>query len=82
MYFLVGQIMFEFDINVVVPEFPTSGSGLNAAQQTSIWTPKDISTEFCAFQVVVVAKFKWPTLRIHQKLFWEKGFGDAHDAAY
>ncbi len=71
----------EFDINVVASENFRLDQSYPVFGMKRLDT-KDLSTEYCAIPGGKGGKFKWPTLtELHQKLF-NKGFGDAHDAAY
>ncbi|MDA0314359.1 MAG: DNA polymerase III subunit alpha [Bacteroidetes bacterium] len=78
--YLVGHNI-GFDIHVVGSEYLRRELLMPFEGKAELDT-KDISTQFCALPGGKGGKFKWPTLtELHQKLF-DKGFGDAHDAAY
>ena len=73
----------EFDINIVGAEFFRIDNAVNEqfAALASIDTMKT-SVDFCAIPGGRGGGFKYPSLTdLHKKLF-NKGFGDAHDAAY
>jgi DNA polymerase III subunit alpha len=71
----------EFDINIVGAEFFRLGIDNNLSAKQDIDTMKS-SVDFCAIPGGRGGRFKYPSLTdLHKKLF-NKGFGDAHDAAY
>ena len=73
----------EFDLNIVGAEFFRIDNQINKPFTTidSIDTMKS-ATDFCAIPGGRGGGFKYPSLTdLHKKLF-EKGIGDAHDAAY
>ena len=73
----------EFDVNIVGAEFFRIDNTINEyfANLTAIDTMKQ-SVDFCAIPGGRGGGFKYPSLtNLHKKLF-DKGFGDAHDAAY
>ena len=79
--FIVGHNI-EFDINIVGCELYRSSIHPEKLTDVPSIDTKDEATDFCAIPGGRGGKFKWPTLtELHQKLF-NKGFGDAHDAAY
>ncbi|MBL4670183.1 MAG: PHP domain-containing protein, partial [Flavobacteriales bacterium] len=73
----------EFDVNIVGAEFFRIDNEINEQFSTlaTIDTMKT-SVDFCAIPGGRGGRFKYPSLTdLHKKLF-NKGFGDAHDAAY
>ncbi len=71
----------EFDINIVGAEFFRLGIKSDLASKQDIDTMKS-SVDFCQIPGGRGGRFKYPSLTdLHKKLF-NKGFGDAHDAAY
>ncbi|WP_317900130.1 DNA polymerase III subunit alpha [Aurantibacillus circumpalustris] len=72
----------EFDINIIGAELFRCGIENLLETKASIDTKNDQTTEFCAISGGRGGKFKWPTLtELHQKLF-NKGFDEAHNAAF
>lgn len=72
----------EFDLNIVGAEFLRSGLQNVLESKPFIDTKNDQTTEYCALPGGRGGKFKWPTLtELHQKLF-NKGFDEAHNAAF
>ncbi|PCJ80522.1 MAG: DNA polymerase III subunit alpha [Bacteroidetes bacterium] len=72
----------EFDINIVGAELHRLGQSFKGLVTMGSIDSKDEATEFCAIPGGRGGKFKWPTLsELHTKLF-NKGFEEAHDAAY
>src|SRR5690606_21643678 len=71
----------EFDINIVGAELYRLAITNNLAEKKLLDTMKS-SIDFCAIPGGRGGGYKFPTLTdLHTKLF-NKGFGDAHDAAY
>ena len=72
----------EFDINIVGAEMLRGGFQNMLAGKAYIDTKNDQTTNYCALLGGRGGKFKWPTLtELHQKLF-NKGFDEAHNAAF
>lgn len=72
----------EFDINIIGAEFLRKGLTNILENRPFIDTKNDQTTEYCAIPGGRGGKFKWPTLtELHQKLF-NKGFDEAHNAAF
>ncbi|MCE3258531.1 MAG: polymerase subunit alpha [Bacteroidetes bacterium] len=72
----------EFDINIIGAEFLRCGLPNILQNRPFIDTKNDQTTEYCALPGGRGGKFKWPTLtELHQKLF-NKGFDEAHNAAF
>lgn len=72
----------EFDINIIGAEFHRCGIENVLENKAFIDTKNDQTTEFCAIPGGRGGKFKWPTLtELYQKLF-NKGFDEAHNAAF
>jgi len=72
----------EFDINIVGAELLRCGLENTLPAKAFIDTKNDQTTEYCAIPGGRGGKFKWPTLtELHQKLF-NKGFDEAHNAAF
>jgi DNA polymerase-3 subunit alpha len=72
----------EFDINIIGAELLRCGFENVLASKLFIDTKNDQTTEYCALPGGRGGKFKWPTLtELHQKLF-NKGFDEAHNAAF
>ena len=72
----------EFDNNIVGAEFLRCGMENILAKKPNIDTKSDETTAFCAIAGGKGGKFKWPTLsELYTKLF-NKGFEEAHNAAF
>lgn len=72
----------EFDLNIVGAELLRCGLPNVLQSKPFIDTKNDQTTEYCALPGGRSGKFKWPTLtELHQKLF-NKGFDEAHNAAF
>lgn len=72
----------EFDINIIGSELYRMGLPNVLESKPFIDTKNDQTTEYCAIPGGKGGKFKWPTLtELHQKLF-NKGFEEAHNAAF
>ncbi|MCE3225978.1 MAG: polymerase subunit alpha [Bacteroidetes bacterium] len=72
----------EFDMNIIGAEFLRCGLPNVLENRAFIDTKNDQTTEYCAIPGGRGGKFKWPTLtELHQKLF-NKGFDEAHNAAF
>lgn len=72
----------EFDINIIGAELHRMGMENAMLSKPFIDTKNDQTTDFCAIPGGKGGKFKWPTLtELHQKLF-NKGFDEAHNAAF
>jgi DNA polymerase-3 subunit alpha len=72
----------EFDINIVGAELLRCGFQNVLENKLFIDTKNDQTTEYCALPGGRGGKFKWPTLsELYQKLF-NKGFEEAHNAAF
>ncbi len=73
----------EFDVNIVGAEYHRLGDPIEKLTDKPVIDSKKRShPNFVRFQGGRGGQFKWPTLtELHQKLF-NKGFGEAHDAAY
>ncbi|MGZ4042767.1 MAG: DNA polymerase III subunit alpha, partial [Bacteroidia bacterium] len=72
----------EFDLNIVGAELLRCGFPNVLESKPFIDTKNDQTTEYCALPGGRGGKFKWPTLtELHQKLF-NKGFDEAHNAAF
>ena len=78
---LVGHNI-EFDINIIGAEFLRKQLAPEQFLKLSRVDTGIASTEFCNLSGGIGGKLKMPRLNeLHEKLF-NKGFGDAHDAAY
>jgi DNA polymerase III subunit alpha len=78
---LVGHNI-EFDINIIGAEFLRKQLAPEQFLNLSKVDTGVSSTEFCNLTGGIGGKLKMPRLHeLHEKLF-NKGFGDAHDAAY
>ena len=84
----VGQTTYlcghniEFDINIIGAELLRCGFQNVLANKAFIDTKNDQTTNYCALPGGRGGKFKWPTLtELYQKLF-NKGFDEAHNAAF
>lgn len=78
--FLAGHNI-EFDFNVVGCELLRLGE-INYLQEKKSLDTKLLTTDYCAIPGGRGGKFKWPTLtELYYKLF-ERGFEEAHDAAF
>jgi DNA polymerase III subunit alpha len=72
----------EFDINIIGAELFRCGIENALEKKAFIDTKNDQTTEYCAIPGGRGGKFKWPTLtELYQKLF-NKGFDEAHNAAF
>ncbi len=72
----------EFDINIIGAELLRCGFENPLPAKPFIDTKNDQTTEYCAIPGGKGGKFKWPTLtELYQKLF-NKGFEEAHNAAF
>jgi len=72
----------EFDINIIGAELYRCGIENVLENKPFIDTKNDQTTDYCAIPGGRGGKFKWPTLtELHQKLF-NKGFDQAHNAAF
>jgi len=72
----------EFDVNIVGAEYHRLGEPVEKLTNKPVIDSKNEATDYCAIPGGRGGQFKWPTLtELHQKLF-NKGFGEAHDAAY
>jgi DNA polymerase III subunit alpha len=72
----------EFDMNIIGAELLRCGFENVLEKRAFIDTKNDQTTEFCAIPGGRGGKFKWPTLtELYQKLF-NKGFEEAHNAAF
>ncbi len=72
----------EFDINIVGAEFLRCGLQNVLENKAFIDTKNNQTTDYCALPGGRGGKFKWPTLtELYQKLF-NKGFDEAHNAAF
>lgn len=72
----------EFDINIIGAELLRCGFENTLPSKAFIDTKNDQTTEYCAIPGGRGGKFKWPTLtELYQKLF-NKGFEEAHNAAF
>lgn len=85
---IVGQTNYlcghniEFDINIIGAELLRCGLPNVLKGKAFIDTKNDQTTEYCAIPGGRGGKFKWPTLtELYQKLF-NKGFDEAHNAAF
>lgn len=85
---IVGQTNYlcghniEFDINIIGAELLRCGLPNILEGKAFIDTKNDQTTEYCAIPGGRGGKFKWPTLtELYQKLF-NKGFDEAHNAAF
>ena len=85
---IVGQTNYlcghniEFDINIIGAELLRCGLPNVLVGKAFIDTKNDQTTEYCAIPGGRGGKFKWPTLtELYQKLF-NKGFDEAHNAAF
>ena len=85
---VVGQTNYlcghniEFDINIIGAELLRCGLPNILENRPFIDTKNDQTTEYCAIPGGRGGKFKWPTLtELYQKLF-NKGFDEAHNAAF
>lgn len=72
----------EFDINIIGAELFRCGFENVMESKPFIDTKNDQTTDYCAIPGGRGGKFKWPTLtELYQKLF-NKGFEEAHNAAF
>lgn len=72
----------EFDVNIIGAELHRCGMDNPMLNRPLIDTKNDQTTEYCAIPGGRGGKFKWPTLtELYQKLF-NKGFEEAHNAAF
>lgn len=72
----------EFDVNIVGAEYHRLSQSFEKLTDKPVIDSKNEATEYCAIPGGRGGQFKWPTLtELHQKLF-NKGFDEAHDAAY
>ncbi|MEO6306153.1 MAG: DNA polymerase III subunit alpha, partial [Bacteroidia bacterium] len=85
---VVGQTSYlcghniEFDINIIGAELLRCGLPNVLENKAFIDTKNDQTTEYCALPGGRGGKFKWPTLtELYKKLF-DKGFDEAHNAAF
>jgi DNA polymerase III subunit alpha len=78
---LVGHNI-EFDINIIGAEFLRKDLAPEQFLNLSRVDTGIVSTEYCNLTGGIGGKLKMPRLHeLHEKLF-NRGFGDAHDAAY
>ena len=72
----------EFDVNIVGAEYHRLAQPVEKLTEKPVIDSKNEATDFCAIPGGRGGQFKWPTLtELHLKLF-NKGFDEAHDAAY